>query len=179
MENDHSLSVTDELATDEIDQNALSEVPNDAHHDGELTLIEVCGQFEQLYNSRDENRFQHVNLNGNQEIFVIDPNFFNGTRGRKLFKRRKEDIPELYWYQTFGAYVSAKVKKFFITPCGFAGTDLILVAILETRCFNPIYEALVCNRSTNVVSILKKKSNWMAKYECDLTMTFDDSVIRR
>ncbi len=144
-----------------------------------LSLTELSGLFEMLHNTHDANGDIPVLLNGKREMFVTDFNFINGSRGRKLFKRIGDNIKELYWYKTYGAYINVKLGKFFITPCGIAGTELVLVAILETRCNNPHYEALVCNKVTNEVTILQKASSWTTRYECDLSIKFDDEIIRR
>jgi hypothetical protein len=139
----------------------------------------MCGQFEHLYNLRNTHIIEQFSLNGKLEHFTIDPNFINCSGRRKLFKREEDDIPVLYWYKTFGAVVTVKGPHLFVTPCGLAGTDYILVSILETRCFNPVYEALVCNQKTNECFIWKQTSKWMTTYECDLNMKFDDAIIRR
>jgi hypothetical protein len=144
----------------------------------DLTLTELSGEFEMLHSHRDANRFINVNLNGTIETYSIDFNFVNKTQGRKLFQRTGTDIKELYWYNTFGA-IMVKPDIFFVTPCGLAGTDLVLVAILETRCDNPHYDALVCNIVTKTAHIIKKVSKWITKYKCDLSMKFDDAAVRR
>jgi hypothetical protein len=155
-----------------IDFSAHADAPN-------LSLTELSGQFELLHNTRDTNKDIQVVLNGKSEMFIMDLNVINGSRGRKMFKRVGDNIKELYWYITYGAFMNVKTGKFFVTPCGFTGTDLVLVAILETRCNNPHYEALVCNKVTNEVTILKKDSKWVTIYECDLSIQFDDVTIRR
>jgi hypothetical protein len=140
-------------------------------------LTELCGRFELFYNQKDYKKTLTISQNWKLEKFLIDFNAVNGSRGKKLFKRENTGIPELYWYKVFGALITN--ESFFVTPCGLTGTDLVLVAILETRCNNPVSEALVYNRETHEVHILKKASKWQSLYKCDVSETFDDDLMRR
>ncbi len=174
-----ALHGDDSIYMDGLDKNnADINIPNDTGLK-DLTMTELCGQFEALFSSHNHMNVLQVILNEKQEKFMIDFNFVNSSRSRKMFKRVDTDIKELYWYRTFGAMINSQTGKLFVTHCGFKNSDLVLVAILQTRCSNPNYEALVCNKVTNEVFIMNKSTCWLTKNECDLSAQFDDAKMRR
>jgi hypothetical protein len=143
----------------------------------DYTLLELCGLFEGLSRSNNTETILNCDLNNKTESFVLSRDFVNGSKFKKLFKRIGIDIPELYWYKSYGAMIN--VDKFFITPCGFTGTDYVLVSIFETRCNRPHWDALLYNKSTREVTIRRNASRWIKMCTCDLSIEFDDNDMRK
>lgn len=122
----------------------------------------------------DANKTFVLDLNGNRETFVYDSDPINASRARKLFKRTSWTKKDLYWYNVFGAMHSLKGP--LITPCAVKLTTgtVILVAILETMCFRPRYDAIVYNASTKKASIEKYLLTKFNELDTDVAINFEE-----
>jgi hypothetical protein len=118
----------------------------------------------------DANKMFVLELNRRKESFVYDFDPINASRSRKLFKRTSWMQKDLYWYNVFGAMHSQKGP--IITPCAVELTNetVILVAILETMCNRPRYDALVYDPSTKKASIVKYLLSQFKKLNMDVAI---------
>jgi hypothetical protein len=174
MENDGTNDLSTKGASENDGSNNLP-----AKDALDLTLDEMITMFAVLFSSKDVKLSVVVKLNAIHESFTIQADFVNWPSGsRKLYCRVGNNIPKLYWYEVFGAMISSK-SRFFVTPCLFQDTELVLVAILKTRCNSPNFAALVYNRESGVVTIFTKGSKWEAQYTCDITGAFDNDAMNR
>ena len=121
---------------------------------GALTYDELTGAMTMAIS--DAKQTFVLDLNGKKETFVYDFDPINSSRSRKIFKRTSWTHKELYWYNVFGAMHSNKGP--IITPCAVQltnGSTVVLIAILETMCNRPRYDAIVYDPSSKIASIEK------------------------
>lgn len=124
-----------------------------------------------------------VRLNGTVETYVLSVDVINGSSTRKLFIRTSL-CPILYWYKVFGA-MSVQRKGVVICPCvvtmkGREGEILVLVAILETRCNSPRYDALIYVSSCQQCTLIKGGGVSLGNsIICHPERTFDSEAVER
>lgn len=165
--------VSDNIQDDALDLNLSANAYNSDSEDNNVHYRLAVG-----YSTKNSKTQIKIRANNHDEIFTPEIDAVNNSsKVTRVFYRESMDIPLLYWYEVFGAYINK--SDWFVTPCGIAGTNTVLVAVLRTRCFNPHYEALVYYTDTNTCNILQKKSGWLKQFACDLKLSFDAEKMKQ
>lgn len=112
------------------------------------------------------------------ETYSVEIDATRNKRARQYFFRKSLGLilPDLYWYEHFGAMLSA--NRVYLTPSVSLCGKWVLMAILRTRCNKPWIECVQFSVDDNKVVLFDKDSKWMSQ-EWDYKKAFDRVAANR
>jgi hypothetical protein len=114
-------------------------------------------------------------VGGHEQSIKLDIDFISGFgNSRKLFK--SDNLPLLYWWQTFNGMIlhGGKQGYTFACPCRLENTPLVICMILKTRCNRAHIDSLMYDiNEDRCFTIKQTDETWYNRYKCAPEEPFD------